>query len=189
MFVYQLILRLLVTMCVYACCDPKILVWSPNHQDSSPTSHHFKKTQCRIATFDTKQQVAFMEKHGTTTEQHVFFLSFCCWCACGADVFFCFSHFLFCVVLLLPLLIYGESRHLSSQHWLESPEDFGQVSLEIQSFSRLPEMATLHSFDQLNILLMEEIPNNHLGWLKPLVNKGDKPPSLVVSRILSINEQ
>jgi len=181
--VYQLILRLIVTMCVYACCDPKILVWSPNHQDSSPTSHHLKKHSLGLPLLTSNNKLPSWKNMEQQQNNMCFFLSFCCWCACGADVFFCFFHFLFCVVLLLPFLIYGESPHLSSQHWLESPGRFRPSVPGNSTFQPPSRNGDSALRDQLNILLMEEIPNNHLGWLKPLVNKGDKPPSLVVSRM------
>ena len=157
------------------------------------------KTPLKLPTILKTHSVGLHFWHQTTSCLHgkktwnnnrttcVFFFLFVVGVLVVLMFFFCFFHFLFCVVLLLPFLIYGESPHLSSQHWLESPGRF-RPSVPGNSIFQPPSRnGDSAPRDQLDILLMEEIPNNHLGWLKPLVNKGDKPSSLVVSRILSIN--
>ena len=82
---YQLILRLLVTMCVYACCDPNILVWSPNDQDSSQTSHHFKKHSVGLHFWHQTTSCLHgktWNNNRTTCVLSVFLLLVCLWCWC-----------------------------------------------------------------------------------------------------------
>ncbi len=67
--------------------------------------------------------------------------------------------------------------------WTRSWLEFLHGDSALQSFCYIP----MELYPIPNILLMEEIPNNHLGFIKPGVNTGKNYQPQLVSLISSIN--